>query len=276
MLSLLDAIAGTDTGAPYGLAPPALSFAEAAARSPGRLRIAFSAIAPNGAAVHPECRIAVELAAKLCTDLGHDVEEAAPPVPDRYFSWFMTVFLAAVAQEFAMAEEITGVRARRTEVEDTTWLCRQLGRALSAEALSLALEKLHRASRPIGLFFDRFDVLLTPTLALPPVTHGALRPVGVEAALQSLMARLGVGGLLRYGPLLDQAAERTFAFMPFTPVWNATGQPAASLPLHRTPDGLPVGVQAVGRFGEETTLLSLAAQLEQIQPWADQIPPGCQ
>ena len=274
--ALLDAIAATDTGAPYGLAPPVLSFAEAAARSPGRLRIAFSAIAPNGAAVHPECRIAVELATKLCTDLGHDVEEAAPPVPDRYFSWFMTVFLAAVAQEFAMAEETTGVRARRTEVEDTTWLCRQLGRALSAEALSLALEKLHRASRPIGLFFDRFDVLLTPTLALPPVTHGALRPVGVEAALQSLMARLGVGGLLRYGPLLDQAAERTFAFMPFTPVWNATGQPAASLPLHRTPDGLPVGVQAVGRFGEETTLLSLAAQLEQIQPWADQIPPGCQ
>jgi amidase len=274
--ALLDAIAGTDTGAPYGLAPPVLSFAEAAARSPGRLRIAFSAIAPNGAAVHPECRIAVELAAKLCEHLGHDVEEAAPPVPDRYFSWFMTVFLAAVAQEFAIAEETTGVRARRTEVEDTTWLCRQLGRALSAEALSLALEKLHRASRPIGLFFDRFDVLLTPTLALPPVTHGALRPVGVEAALQSLMARLGVGGLLRYGPLLDQAAERTFAFMPFTPVWNATGQPAASLPLHRTPDGLPVGVQAVGRFGEETTLLSLAAQLEQIQPWADQIPPGCQ
>ena len=117
---------------------------------------------------------------------------------------------------------------------------------------------------------------LTPTLVLPPVTHGPLRPVGIEATLQSLMARLGVGGLLRYGPLLDQAAERTFAFMPFTPVWNATGQPAANLPLHRTPDGLPVGVQAVGRFGEETTLLSLAAQLEQIQPWADQIPPGCQ
>jgi len=273
--ALLDAIAGADTGAPYSLAPPALSFTEAAARPPGRLRIAFSAVAPTGAAVHTECRIAVELAAKLCEDLGHDVEEAAPPLPARYFSWFMTVFLAAVAQEFAIAEEATGVRARRTEVEDTTWLCRQLGRALSAETLSIALEKLHRASRPIGVFFDRFDVLLTPTLALPPVTHGALRPVGVEAALQSLMARLGIGGLLRYGPLLDQAAERTFAFMPFTPIWNVTGQPAANLPLHRTPDGLPVGVQAVGRFGEETTLLSLAAQLEQVHPWTGQIPPGC-
>jgi amidase len=111
---------------------------------------------------------------------------------------------------------------------------------------------------------------------LPPVTHGPLRPVGIEATLQSLMARLGVGGLLRYGPLLDQAAERTFAFMPFTPTWNATGQPAASLPLHRTPDSLPIGVQAAERFGEETTLLSLAAQLEQLQPWVNQIPPGCQ
>ena len=116
--------------------------------------------------------------------------------------------------------------------------------------------------------------MLTPTLARPPLKHGELRPQGLEAALQALAARLGLGGLLRHGPLLERAAERTFAFMPFTPVWNVTGQPAASLPLHWTAEGLPIGVQAVGRFGEEAVLLSLAGQLEQARPWAGRLPPG--
>jgi amidase len=271
---LLDAIAGPDLGAPYSIAQPERSFAEAAADPPRRLRIAFSAATPMGAAVDPECRRAVEEAARLCADLGHTVEEAAPALPAGFFTWFLTAFLAAVAQEFVFAEEATGVRVRREDVEDTTWLCRQLGRSFSAEELAVALERLRRASREIAPFFETFDVLLTPTLAKPPVRHGELHPRGLEAALQSLAARLSLGRYLRYGPLLDQAAERTFAFIPFTPVWNVTGQPAASLPLHWTPDGLPVGVQAVGRFGDEATLFALAAQLEEARPWADRAPPG--
>jgi amidase len=183
------------------------------------------------------------------------------------------VFLAAVAQEFAIAEETTGMRARREEVEDSTWLSRQLGHAFAAAELSIALERLHRATRLIALFFETYDVLLTPTLAQPPVKHGELRPKGLEAVLQSLAARLGLGGFLRRGPLLEQAAERTFAVVPFTPVWNVTGQPAANLPLRWTAAGLPIGVQAVGRFGEEAVLLSLAGQLEQARPWSGHLPP---
>jgi len=270
---LLDAIAGPDLGAPYGIAPPKFSFAEAAAMPPGRLRIAFSAAAPNGAAVDPECRRAVEYAAGLCAELGHDVEEAAPPVPDEYFSWFLIAFLAAVSQEFAFAEEITGARARRADVEESTWLCRALGNGFSASELSVTLERLHRATRKISVFFETYDLLLTPTLASPPVRHGELHAQGFEATLQGLAARLGIGRYLRYGPLLRQAATRAFRFMPFSPMWNITGQPAASLPLHWTADGLPVGVQAVARFGEETTLISFAAQVEQARPWAQIIPP---
>jgi amidase len=87
-----------------------------------------------------------------------------------------------------------------------------------------------------------------------------------------LAARLGVGRYLRYGPLLRQAADRAFRFMPFSPIWNITGQPAASLPLHWTPDGLPVGVQAVARFEQEATLFSFAAQMEQARPWSYRFP----
>jgi amidase len=269
---LLDAIAGPDLGAPYGLAPPARSFAEAAARPPGRLQIAFSSTAPNGAPVDPECRTAVENAAKLCGELGHDVEEAAPVVPEDYFSWFLITFLAAVSQEFAFAEEMTSTRPRRSDVEESTWLCRELGRGFSAAELSVTLERLHRATRQIAGFFETYDLLLTPALARPPVRHGELHPKGLEAALQILAAHLGVGRYLRYGPLLRQAADRAFRFMPFSPIWNMTGQPAASLPLHWTSDGLPVGVQVVARFAQEETLFSFAAQIEQARPWNHRLP----
>ena len=269
---LLDAIAGPDLGAPYGIAAPERSFAEAVARPPDQLRIAFSAVAPNGAAVDPQCRTAVENAARLCAELGHDVEEATPPVPEDYFSWFLITFLAAVSQEFAFAEEMTGIRARRRDVEESTWLCRELGRGFSAGEFSVALERLHRATRQIAVFFETHNLLLTPALASPPVRHGDLHPRGLEAALQGLAARLGVGRYLRYGPLLRQAADRAFRFMPFSPIWNITGQPAASLPLHWTPDGLPVGVQAVARFGQEATLFSFAAQIEQARPWIHRLP----
>ncbi len=271
---LLDAIAGPDLGAPYGIAPPPRPFAELAEERPARLRIALTAMAPNGAPVEDACREAVESAARLCQDLGHEVEEAAPPIPSGYFAWFLTVFLAAVAQEIAFVEEATGVRVRRSEVEDTTWLSRDLGRAFTAAEFSLALERLHRATRTVAPFFQRYDVLLTPTLARLPVRHGSLAPRGIEAVLHALAARIGAGRLMRIGPFLDQAADRTFAFVPFTPVWNVTGQPAASIPLHWTPDGIPVGVQAVGRFGDEGTLLALARQLEEARPWAGRVPPG--
>ncbi|WP_119680011.1 amidase [Indioceanicola profundi] len=276
---LLDAVAGPDAGAPYGIAPPETSFAAALDRPPGRLRIAVSSKPPVDVPVHPDCMRALDQAARLCAELGHEVEEATPDLHPDFLKWFMTVFFAAVAQEFAMAEAQTGTKARRQEVETATWLARLLGRSFSAEDLSLAIERLHRQSRLIAPFFERYDVLLTPTLAQPPLSRGALKPAGAEAFAQEMAAVLGMGGLAKLGPFLDQAVIRAFGFIPYTPVWNVTGQPAASIPLHwaaptpAAPAGLPIGVQAVGRFGEETTLISLAAQLEQACPWADRHPP---
>jgi len=141
------------------------------------------------------------------------------------------------------------------------------------DGLPVGVQLVAAPGREIARFFEGYDLLLTPTLATPPVRHGSLHAAGAEAAVQALAARLGLGRYVRYGPLVEQAAARAFRFIPFTPIWNVTGQPAANLPLHWTLDGLPVGVQAVARFGDEATLLAFACQIEEAQPWRDRIPP---
>lgn len=264
---LLDAVHGSDLGDAYEIAPPARPFAEAIARPPRRLRIAVSVAAPNGARVDPVCREAALATAKACADLGHDVEEAAPPVPAGLFEALVTVILAATAQEIAFAAETTGKPARRGDTDDTTWLIARLGHALSGAEVSIAIERLHRHARAIAPFFERFDMLITPTLARPPVRHGDLAPGRGEALMQKIALRAPLGPVLRLGSVVEDAARRIFSFIPFTPIWNVTGQPAASLPTHRTADGLPVGVQLVGRFGDEAGVLALSAALEAAGHW---------
>jgi amidase len=126
-------------------------------------------------------------------------------VPEDYFSWFLITFLAAVSQEFAFAEEMTGTRARRSDVEESTWLCRELGRSFSAAELSVTLERLHRATRQIAGLFETYDLLLTPALARLPVRHQSdldfpvmLSQSGVDRlqlpVLGELVAFLGLHG----------------------------------------------------------------------------------
>ena len=272
--ALLDATHGADPGAPYHAPPPAGTFLEAAHRAPGRLRIAWSADTPNGAPVHAHCRAAVEAAARLAAELGHEVAEGAPPIDAGLYHDFMTLFFTAAALELEEAEAATGIRPALSELEAPTALAVLIGRSIPGHELAAAKERLYRASRRIAAFFEEVDVLLTPTLAQPPLPVGALAPRGFEAAAQKAAAALRLGGLIRRTPMLDEVVDRTFAFIPFTPPFNVTGQPAASIPLHWTAEGLPIGVQAVGRFGEEATLFSLAAQMEAARPWVERRPAG--
>jgi len=117
-------------------------------------------------------------------------------------------------------------------------------------------------------------VLLTPTLAQPPLPHGALKPTPVEAAILEAIGRTGAGWFLRAAGLARQLLRKSMSFIPYTPLFNVTGQPAMSLPLHWNDAGLPIGVQFVARMGDEATLLRLASQLEQARPWFDRAPPG--
>ncbi len=254
--AMLDVTAGPDDGARIMLPAPRTTFLEASRRDPGRLRIAFSVTAPDGApAVHPECRQAVMNAAKLCEALGHDVFEAAPDVThEESCAVFRDIASPIMASAVQMICQMTGREVGAHNFEATSRALMKHGAEMSATDLLAALGLANAVSRKLGRFFTGCDVWLTPVLTSPPIPLGVL-----NANEEGVDARQWIRRLMDFGA--------------FCPMFNASGQPAMSVPLHWTADGLPVGVQFAGRLGEETTLLSLAGQLERAQPWASRIPP---
>jgi len=128
------------------------------------------------------------------------------------------------------------------------------------------------SARGVGRFFENFDVLLTPVLSQPPMPTGSLQPSGAERIMIGLIGRLNAAWLLDALGVIKPLANKTFDFMPYTPVFNVTGQPAMSVPLYWNEAGLPIGLHFVGRFGDEATLFRLAGQLERDQPWFDRAP----
>jgi amidase len=172
-------------------------------------------------------------------------------------------------------QELLGRKATIRDYENNTWAIGLLGKALSAATYARAARQLQRTSRQIGRFFQDYDVLLTPTLAMPPVETGTLMPTGVQASAISLLGSLNAGGLFKALGFVDTAAEDVYDFAPYTILFNATGQPAMSVPLHWNQAGLPIGMHFVGHFAAEATLFRLAAQLEEARPWFDRSPPVC-
>jgi amidase len=202
--------------------------------------------------VDPDCVEAALAAAALCESLGHHVEEAAPTVDgDALVGYFVNAWAAGNAWAIGDWEARLGRPVTEDEVEPLTWALIGLGRALNGAQYLAAVQGLQKITRQIAAFFEGIDVLLTPTLGEPPAPLGTFdSPPGEPLA-----------GLFRAA-----------AYVPFTPPFNVTGQPAISLPLHWNEAGLPIGVQFVGRFGDEETLLSLAGHLEQVAPWAGRRP----
>lgn len=274
--AMLDATAGPDVGAPYIIPPPERPFLEEVGRDPGRLRIAFTTRPLLPGTVHPDCVRGVEETARLCADLGHFVEEAAPQIDGHAFARdFLTMVCAETRADIAEGETLTGKKARYGEFEPATWALGLLGRQISAGEYARALRSLQRAARQVGAFFEKYDVLLTPTLATPPMEIGWLQPAGIRAFALKLLGSLNAGALLNKLAGIEALAEEVFAFIPFTPVFNVTGQPAMSVPLVWNDQGLPIGMHFVARFGDEATLFRLAAQLEKARPWFERRPPVC-
>lgn len=252
--ALLDATAGPALGDPYACPPPARPFVQEVTAPPRRLRIGFTNRTPLGTPVHADCLTALQEAAALCGDLGHEVMEAAPTFnAERLFQAYATL----VASGFAWAIEDWGRRMGRMPAagafEPFVWALAEKGRQIPAPAYLLALQDLQREARSIAGFFANHDVWLTPTLGEPPVPLGTF---AFSAEDPFAMRR------------------RIRVFDPFTYLSNTTGQPAMSVPLYWNGENLPIGTHFVGRFGDEATLFQLAAQLEAARPWAQRKPPA--
>ena len=272
--AMLDAIAGPDVGAPYWCEAPARPFLDEVATEPGRLRVAYSSKPLLGHEVDEECERGMRTTAALLEELGHEVVETAPPVDrERFAVAYLTVIAGETAAAVEQASRTAGRKMSLRDFEVGTQALALLGRTYSAGQAAVALDYLQVASRRIGEFFQDHDVLLTPTLASPPVPTGSLQPTSSERRQVELVGRLNAGWLFKALGVIQALADKTFGFIPYTPVFNVTGQPAMSVPLHWSADGLPVGMHFVGRSGDEATLFRLAGQLERARPWQDRRPP---
>jgi amidase len=274
--AMLDATSGPDVGAPYYAPSPTYPFLKEVGRNPGKLRIAFTAQPFLPGVVHPDCIKGLEATVKLCQGLGHELAEAAPQIDGQAFATaFLTMVCGETRADMEEGEVLVGRKATYGDFEPSTWALGLLGRQTNSAEFSRAIRLLHLCSRQIGHFFEEYDVLLTPTLASPPVVTGALQPQGTEALALKVLGSINAGGLINALAGIEALAAQVFEFIPFTPVFNATGQPAMSVPLYWNEEGLPIGMHFVGRFGDEATLFRLAGQLEKASPWFDRKPPIC-
>jgi amidase len=269
---LLDVTQGAAPGDPYAApaAPP--SYLALLSAPPRRLRIAVHDGSLFGRAVHARCAAAVREAAELLRGLGHEVEPASPAIDRAALVRAYFVIIATNATRvLARASAAAGRPLDRSELETVTWFLRQLGNKLRAAELVAAIEEAHRASRTLAAFHERYDVLLTSTLGTPPKRLGELGPTPAEQRVLATLGRLPLRPLLLHA--LATMGPAALEPLPNTQLFNLTGQPAASVPMSWSDDGLPIGVQLAGRFGEEDVLLRLAAQIEATRPWADHVPP---
>jgi len=271
----LDILAGPEPGDPFDIAPPAAPYRELMLREPGKLRIGYSSVSPIGTPVHPEAVKAVERTVALLRGLGHEVEEAAPELDGAALAnSFLHVYFGQVP---AMVARARLLGARTGDVELMSRLLVTLGASVPAGRLTAQVAQWNTFARALARFHARYDMLLTPTLAHPPIRHGQGDPPKGEQFVLDLLQRSGLLGILaRLGLLegtVNKIARESLRYVPFTQLANLTGTPAMSVPLHWTDEGLPLGVQFVGRFGSEDTLLQLAHQLEGAAPWFDRVSP---
>ena len=242
--AFLDVVAGPAPGDQYVAAPPERPYADEVGAAPGRLRIALTLDPPHPTPVDPACAAATLEAAALLAELGHELEEATPPwssdglAASHRVIWQTIPALYPISDPSLLEPINAGFAAHAAATSSVDYVH--------------AVAQLQLYGRAVATFCAAYDLVLTPTLALPPVPVGWVRePEGA-----------------------DEQFDRALAFTPFTPPVNIAGLPAASVPLHWSDEGLPIGVQLIARLGGEALLLRVAAQLEEARPWAWRRPPG--
>lgn len=276
--AMLDAVCGPENGAPYGIATPERPFLDEMRFEPEHLRIGFHTRPAFERKVHPECLKAVEQACKLLEGLGHDVEEIQPGYREEDAALNWTVVM--IGNEAALVDKLVHAYGRskiRHGLELTNYALYQVGRRLKALDFVKAKRRWRQYGTIIGQAMNKYDMILTPTLGEPPVHVGSQQPDKADQFSMKLISswagRIILSSRkLTYKTLGELIQKMMKGQMPFTMIANITGQPAMSVPLHWTEDGLPCGVQFIGRYGDEATLLRLAGQLEKAQPWIGRKP----
>jgi Asp-tRNA(Asn)/Glu-tRNA(Gln) amidotransferase A subunit family amidase len=249
----LDVSAGPAPGDPYMAPRPSRPFLDEVSTEPRRLNIAIATAAFSGVPVHPDCSDAANIAGKLCESLGHNVEIASPSFDaDQLDRDYQRLFAVGATANIRQRAQALNRPIDPDGFERVTLAMMALADEFSAADYVQLINRLHAVCRSIGAFFESYDLLLTPTLAQPPVSLGHLDMMMDD---------------------LDAFSDRLWRFAAFTYQFNVTGQPAMSVPLHWNEAALPIGVQFVGRYGDEATLYQLAGQLEQAEPWQHRHPP---
>lgn len=271
--AMLDILQGSDPGAPYIIEPPVMPYTKEIQKPPGKLKIAVSIESPIGTEVHPECKHAALEAAKLCEQLGHNVEFDQPRIDGIALAKsYLMLYFGEVAADIETIGKTLGRKPKMSDVEIQTWTLGLLGRTYSAGDFVLSVREWNKAARAMGIFFTKYDVYLTPTTAQPPAPIGFLSPKPIEMLASWVMNILGTGRLLTLSGIVDKLAVKSLTHAPFTQLANLAGIPAMSVPLHWGTDGLPYGVQCMSSFGSEALLFRLAAQLEKSRPWFNKQP----
>ena len=246
--ALMDACAGADLGAPYWAPPLAEGYVAAIARPPRRLKVALCTTTFTGGPVHPECRRAAEETGKLLADMGHEVFEARPEADHRGMMRAWTRIVAC-GTALGVRKALGGRPLGPDDVEGVSRGAIAYAEGISGADYLEAVGKVHAYGREMAAAFQGWDVLLSPTLAEPPAEVGRFS----HATEDYEGFRIGPG--------------MVFDYSPFCAPFNASGQPAATLPLHWTPEGLPVGVQIAAGFGADEDLIALCREIEQARPW---------
>lgn len=266
---MLDLIKGYEAGAAFPPPPFDHNYLECVSQGPiNKLKIAFCLRSPIGTEVHRECREAAIKAAQLLESLGHIVDEREAPVDgNKIAQSYMTLYFGEVAADIASLEEVLGRKARMNDVEPATWMLGLLGKVTSSEEWVLSIREWDTAAFEMEAFFEDYDLYMTPTTADPPSRIGEQDMAPKEATLIKLVSSLNLIKAVKKSGFVDNLIKRSLKRTPFTQLANLTGQPAMSVPLHMTMEGLPVGVQFIAAKGREDILYRLAGQLEQSQHW---------
>jgi amidase len=268
--AMLDVLSGPELGSPFSMPKPEESFLESLQQPLRPLRIAISTEPFFKADLNSEYREAFNKTAKLCQDLGHTMESKSFSIDsDEVALANLIVVAAETAASLKLLDQVLS-HVDKQSLETLTAILCEIGEHFNAKDFAWASHILDTVTKQSAEFFEKYDMLLTPTMAIPPPLLGGFKPYGLEKNILEFLRRIPYGPLLR--KITQRSSSKYFGFIPYTPIFNITGQPAMSVPLFWDRAGLPIGMQFAAGMGQEKILLQLAKQLEDACPWAHRKP----